>query len=56
MPTSKKPDAIGVTSVRIPATLRKQLVAAATREHRSLANFLMVAAMERLEKAASPST
>lgn len=41
---------IAVTNVRIPANVREAISVAAAREHRTIANYLIVAAMERLEK------
>jgi hypothetical protein len=45
---SVKPQAPVATNVRIPAHLREAIAKAAAREHRSLGNYLLVAAMERL--------
>ena len=54
--SAKSKPGIAVTNVRIPAEVRAALSAAAARERRSLANYLIIAAMERLEKTASPVT
>lgn len=37
------------TTIRVPLTVRDRLIEAAQREHRSLSNFIMAAAIERAD-------
>lgn len=47
----KSTTAAAVKNVRIPAKDREMIAAAAAREHRSVSNFLLSAALERIAAA-----
>ena len=43
------------TTIRVPLSVRDRLIEAAEREHRSLSNFIMAAAIERAEAVLGPA-